>query len=581
MNNIALIQQIVRRILEGGWPRNIPKRLAFVGCGVFFVFVYYFFYSPSSSTPSASQQCVADQFARKSIDFFEYKSTGSVSFVGNGFIGLDVAVDKQLLVYPVNETSRREPIFTSFRPLVDVVIPFAASDNKFHFVSDYTDGTSKAVHCSIVTDKCVCVSQSIYAHRTRPNLLIQDIRVSNPSTSSLDITFKSRASDAKWERIESGALPVYFKGFDGSNGKVFIGLTCSKTPQQPATIKPQTEEIFVFFTKTAEKFIAANKLSSGALDVEHKHAWQMLNLAAFNISHSKVPDALNADKINATRYALLSSVRAPMLEISQSSVSIKMHEELLSKTELCYSGHSTMLTPSKLWQDWSNIQELLKTVEIWLMTLEHRGCIHVLRAGAHGVAQAYILSLTAATFTHHRLELGLEPESDLHRHIRVENLRFGPTGALINLEFELDSTYKPFVKVSSSRSGNQVDNVLYACSAGCLEAPKPIGKEPVELSIKVTKPVTPILFIAATKSHLEQVKETLHVIEVGELTNLESHKVELHKHGNTGLPTIFWVVLVVVLIAFHLFLFKLLYSEWKNSSSIPYTKFNKRFLLRR
>ncbi|KAI1724867.1 protein C17H12.2 [Ditylenchus destructor] len=171
----------------------------------------------------------------------------------------------------------------------------------------------------------------------------------------------------------------------------------------------------------------------------------------------------------------------------------------------------------------------------------------------------------------------LEPESDLHRHIRVENLRFGSNGAFLNFDFDLDGTYRPFVKLSS-----QATTPLYACSAGCLEPPKAISNVPVELVIKVTKPVTPILFIADTKAHLEQVKETLHVIEVIDAPPHEYEKIELHKHGeNRGLPTIFWVILVLVIVAFHLFLFKLLYTEWKNSASIPYTKFNKKFLLRR
>lgn len=89
----------------------------------------------------------------------------------------------------------------------------------------------------------------------------------------------------------------------------------------------------------------------------------------------------------------------------------------------------------------------LKTIEIWLMTLEHRGCMHLIRAGAHGVAEAFLLSLTAATFTHHRLEITLDP-ADLHRHIHVENLQMGHSK--LSLMFDLDSSYRTNVKVWSS-----------------------------------------------------------------------------------------------------------------------------------
>lgn len=62
----------------------------------------------------------------------------------------------------------------------------------------------------------------------------------------------------------------------------------------------------------------------------------------------------------------------------------------------------------------------------------------------------------------------------------------------------------------------------------------------------------------------------------------EAHKIAIHQHGSSGgMPTLFWVVLVVLLVAFHLFLFKLLYTEWQNASSVPYSKFTKKMLLKR
>jgi len=232
------------------------------------------------------------------------------------------------------------------------------------------------------------------------------------------------------------------------------------------------------------------------------------------------------------------------------------------------------------------VHELLRTVEVWMLTLEHRGCALLLRAGAHGVAQSFLLSLVAGTFTNQRLEITLDPETDLHRHITVEDLRFGVSGtALLRLDFDMDSKLKPFVRVSATWSGNitrTATHQLFACSAGCLEAPRAIGRVPVELAIKVTKPPTPILFVATKRAQLEKIKETLHVAEVLDAPAHESKTIDLHKHGeNKGLPTIFWVVLVALLLAFHAFLVKLLYTEWKNASSIPYTKFNKKILLRR
>ena len=64
---------------------------------------------------------------------------------------------------------------------------------------------------------------------------------------------------------------------------------------------------------------------------------------------------------------------------------------------MCYNGHSTLLVPrTRLWQLSGSTQDFVQTVAIWLLTLEKRGCASLVKAGASGVAQAFILSLLAA-----------------------------------------------------------------------------------------------------------------------------------------------------------------------------------------
>uniref|UniRef100_A0A914BWI6 Uncharacterized protein n=1 Tax=Acrobeloides nanus TaxID=290746 RepID=A0A914BWI6_9BILA len=520
---------------------------------------------------------------------YDLKSA-KVSFIGNGYIGMDVVKDRQILL-ALND-SKGFTISTSFYPLVELEMNSVAKQSA-HVLSDFNEGNSKAIFCTVVENKCVCANHQIYMHRTRPNVLVQEIRFSNPSGSALDFTF-SHSQPSGWDKQESGSAPVYLRTFD-ENARVMVAIMCSSVPSMQFTVKPRREEVFRFScvlqheimlptsdvssTKlrlarmVRQQFSDLNGLLANDLDKEHKDAWRKLNEAAFNISFSKAPNALNADMVNLTKYALLSNVRAPLVEVGTEAATRAIYETRLEKTELCYSGHSTMLTPSKLWQSWGSLRDLLKTIEIWLMTLEHRGCMNLVHAGAHGVAEAFLLSLTAATFTHHRLEITLDP-ADLHRHIRVENLRIGQTK--LSLMFDLDSSYRTNVKLWSTGSP------LYACSAGCVESPSSIGGSPVQLAIKITKPPTPILFISTEKLKLEQLKDTLHVIGVEDAPAHDSETIALHKHGqNTGLPTIFWVVLIFMLVAFHLFLFKLIYSEWKNSSNIPYTKLTKKMLLKR
>lgn len=64
--------------------------------------------------------------------------------------------------------------------------------------------------------------------------------------------------------------------------------------------------------------------------------------------------------------------------------------------DMCYTGHSTLLIPSRLWKKSDNVNEVIETMDIWLLTLEKRGCSGLLKAGASGLAEAFVLSLLAS-----------------------------------------------------------------------------------------------------------------------------------------------------------------------------------------
>uniref|UniRef100_A0A183BPI4 Adipocyte plasma membrane-associated protein n=1 Tax=Globodera pallida TaxID=36090 RepID=A0A183BPI4_GLOPA len=576
-----------------------------------------------------------------------------VAFVGNGFLGIDMASDRRLVLL-ANESGRSH-LHTGFHPLVDVQMPLTSQQDSVVF-ADPVDGVARSVYCSNVAEKCVCISQTVYAHRTRPELLVQDVHIINPSASSFSMTFARRRSD--WDEHKSTPSAVFTKLFNGGKN-VLLGVQCSAIPSKSVVIKPKVEDSFRFICAvdtTATDFDGARgggaaaaataaassvatrhelvkrlsstfgrlyALSSDQLDQEHALAWKELNSATFHISQSKAPNALNQAQIDGVRHALLSTVRAPLLEnVGTTTVTTNQKKEIVQRWALvvrhsaqCYAGHSTLLTPSKLWQRWDDLRSALKTLDIWRMTLEHRGCSRLMRGptGAHGVLQAFLLSLSAATFTSSsstsvghiqqvqpggkqqkgtgagvgtRLEIGLDPESELHRHIQVDGLLVGESGARLSMDFQLDLSLKPFVSLRSTSS----TPTLYACTAGCQEAPFPLGQKQISLAIKVTRPRTPIIFISEHADQLELVKKTLHVIEIVDAPAHEQHTVDLHKHGGPGggvgggLPTLFWVVLVLVLIAFHLFLLKLLYTEWTNAAGgpgAPYSKYSKRVLFRR
>ena len=56
---------------------------------------------------------------------------------------------------------------------------------------------------------------------------------------------------------------------------------------------------------------------------------------------------------------------------------------------------------------------------------------------------------------------------------------------------------------------------LYACDAGCIDAPIEISTTQFStFPVKMTRPVTPILYVSRDRRHLEVLQHTIHVKEV-------------------------------------------------------------------
>uniref|UniRef100_A0A7E4ZSV8 Transmembrane protein n=1 Tax=Panagrellus redivivus TaxID=6233 RepID=A0A7E4ZSV8_PANRE len=591
--NVAQVQRYVRRFADAPLPRNVNRRVVLTASVVVLFFFYLFLYTrvPPKATPA--QVCVADQFVKEfGHEIDPLAASDHVSFIGNGYIGMDVSGNSDLLL----RTNSTGPFtfLTGFKPLVQLKLPFG--ENKaLHYVTDTTNGMSKTVRCSHVDEKCICLYEFVYAHRSRPNVLIQDIKLSNPSTDALNIEF-SRSISPDWHEETGLAAPVYYKVVYQNNQQVGVAVACSLLPRE-VVVHPKREESYRFlcvlehapFTGDLDttkrqavanvltRFTDVNALHYNRVDIEHKEAWAELNKANFNISESKAPNALNTKQISLTKHAILSSVRAPLVERGADANVIVESKKLALRSELCYQGHSTLLTPSKLWQEWNTLADVFNTVDIWLLTLKHRGCMHLVESGAHGISQAFLLSLTAGTFTHHHMEFTLDPTDDLHRELVVSGLEFSPN-VHISLDFVLDSEYRPLVRISSHSAAVP----LFACSAGCTTGPFALTKVPQEITLKVTKPPSPILFISADKEKLSNLRHTLHVSEVVDAPKHLPAAIQRHTVGDdTGLPTIFWIIFGTIVAGFHLFLAKLIYSEWKNASDMPYAKFSKKMLLRR
>merc|ERR1712071_74924 len=189
---------------------------------------------------------------------------------------------------------------------------------------------------------------------------------------------------------------------------------------------------------------------------------------------------------------------------------------------------------------------------------ETQGCHKLVKMGAEGVMQAMLLSFGAWKFSNQHLEFNTEPR-DLHRDYSYRRINYG-NGTHVNVTVSVLQDNKAALYLALDRS----DKDYYACDGGCLDAPVQLGPVKTQFPVKLTDPPTAVLYITSDKQHMEDLKHTIHVKEVAEAPAHEDHVLALHKHGNHlgGLPTVFWATFSLLIILFHLFLFKLIYNEY-------------------
>lgn len=60
------------------------------------------------------------------------------------------------------------------------------------------------------------------------------------------------------------------------------------------------------------------------------------------------------------------------------------------------------------------------------------------------------------------------------------------------------------------------DSVYFGCDAGCLDKPVPLSQSYINFPVKLTKPLTAILYITSDYQHMQDLQNALHVHAVDE-----------------------------------------------------------------
>lgn len=511
-----------------------------------------------------------------------------IHLVANGRVGVDTsAAESPLFV----KTGRVVSLAVPFRPLVSVETEMVKGSTTVEEVSvlQMARGLVHRLRCT----GDLQVTQEIFAHQVTESLLVQSVQIVNSGGRDASLRLV-RPGLGDWKSAVVRTTKV--RGADGSDQDhllvtgtvrdgardVAVALVTTKVSADvkvkagdSATFQVLTSTAYAVLRKTDQYAVVREALEKEALKEvssalaaplwrlrdDHVDVWRQLFRSGLSISPSKAVGAINGDRINATLYLTLSQVRSRGLTPpQQSKLSAAERENLnlhLAYTEGCYGAYPT-LKAAKLWSDLSTMEAVVRVTSLWLRTLETQGCAKLVATGTEGVMQAMLLSMGAFKFSHQHLEFNTEA-GDLHREFHWRRLGYG-NATHVNVTVALREDNRAVLYAALDRS----DGDYYACDGGCLDPPVALGPRRTAFPVKRTEPRTALLYVTSDKQHMEDLKHTIHVHEVEEAPAHEHHVIALHRHGNHlgGLPTAFWAIFSLLIILFHLFLFKLIYNEY-------------------
>ncbi|RXG71540.1 hypothetical protein Avbf_07021 [Armadillidium vulgare] len=460
-------------------------------------------------------------------------------------------------------------------------------------VAEYLNGVvSRFQYWDSPSGGTVEIAYHTYAHRSIPSLLMQTIKVTNPTKKYNN---RNRNGLEEWNSASTRFVKIYHGegqhdylvvsgsvDIPNSNNVLSVSIVTRKIPPS-IEVKSRESNTLHFFTsvnysdpilrngyksvKDMTEHTALKNLKDAVsgnvkkLRTDHSSVWQELWLSGFSISESKAENTINGDLINATIYNVLSQSPAPLHELHTVAKQRESIMKDLAYAEGCYGGHHT-LQAETLWSKLDSIEDINNVVSLWIMTLEKQGCHQLVRSGADGVMQGILLSLGGFQFKNQHLEFNADP-SHLHRDYFFRRISYGNATHLNISVVVQEEDYKAVLYIALDRS----DKYYYGCDAGCLDPPVQLGPEPLMFPIKLTQPLTAILYITSDKVHMEELKHTIHVKEVAIAPAHHHHVIAMHKHGHKwgGLPTLFWFTIIALIVIFHLFLFKLVVNEYCGS----------------
>ncbi|XP_056628781.1 uncharacterized protein KIAA2013 homolog isoform X1 [Triplophysa dalaica] len=592
-------------LLSSSWARRV-----LVGLLLFFFFYWYLssdgilkFLSLSGESRGAAGVCLQNDIHRwmslvdrgEGVVFTPKTKESEPLVVGNGHFLIDV--DSNKLWLSSSSQPGSAPVHqTDYSPIVRLQMPGAHLEARAMMLW-YRKGSVLSSRCILTGNSqssrdCLVVREEFVAHRSRPNVYLQRIHISNPTDHmvSFDVSMESPSFRSTMEKMEDKECVLSSGRVLTEKKEIVLVVVATKRLSTKIQIPAKSEysENVVSVIQTSEptegtkldetlgklrelvkkEMVDVLRPNLEELMQEHQQAWVDLFISGVEIRKITDTHTPSSRTVNNTLYYILSTSTAPLLDRSLTTEEHEKLEASLNYADHCFSGHATMhaenLWPERL----TNVAQILQLVNLWNLTFQKRGCKVLVAAGAHGMMQGMVLSFGGLQFTENHLQFQADPDV-LHNSYSLRGIHYNKD--LINLAVLQDVEGKPFLHMSVKPQEKPVK--LYACEAGCMN-------EPVELTselrghmfpVMVTQPITPLLYISTDLTHLQDLRHTMHVKAI--LAH-EDHMAKQYP----GLPFLFWFSVASLITLFHLFLFKLIYNEYcgpgakplfRSKSSIP------------
>lgn len=412
----------------------------------------------------------------------------------------------------------------------------------------FVDGVVHRISAFPYVGSTATIYETIYSHRLVSSLLVHELSVTNPSEVPLILPVSRSGwrgkSSLKSESVRvTGKLQYLLSEGDvRANEGSLVNAFVIAAPVLPAgsagsdsiEVPPKQKRSFVFRTfinytapipqarvasavadirsSLRETVAKVNEVASPSLLRYHSQVWNNLWKSGFGISYSRADGALNGDVINATIYYVLSHKTAfshDLNLLSTADFDDSHTSFLLNHPDRCYAGNPTLQAPN-LWSSLQTFDQMQKVVNRWLLTLEKNGCRNLMAAGAEGMMQAIIISFVGMQFHQSHLEMGIHPK-ELHRDYFLRRVRYSNRTA-INVTMSVGEDNKASIYVVLDK--NSDDGQFFACDAGCLDPPVVLTTTWKQLPVKITEPLTAILYITPDLQHIRELKQAIHVQEV-------------------------------------------------------------------